>query len=218
MLTGLTIILASLLAASPIPQTTARGVVVASSGASFTDLFNRANASPMSTTSTSGGTWTSGPGSMMDCDIVDNQLTGTGFWSGCVVTSPSFAANQSAEMTLTNSSQSFFGLYVRMQSGSAAGYNAFFDDATHIIIYKMTDSGSSVDFTTALGATFTVTVASGTRVKLTATGTTTTTLELFIDDVSQGSRTDSSSPYTSGQPGWLGPSSRFICKFVALDL
>jgi len=190
-----------------------------STPASFTDTFIRTDANPMSTTSSSGGTWTTGPGSLTDCIIDANRLAGTGFWSGAAVASPTFAANQYSEITLTNStSQTFQGVYVRMQSASAAGYLAFCDSDTAIFLYKMTDSGT-VDFTTKLGATFTVsTLVAGDVIRLSATGTSTTTLEVFVNGISQGTRTDSTSPYTSGQPGTLLASQRRIHKFVASDL
>lgn len=96
-------------------------------------------------------------------------------------------------------------------------YIAWLDDSTHIIIYKATDTGSfSVS---ALGATFTVsTVSAGTTIGLSASGTSTVTLELFLNGVSQGTRTDSSSPYTTGQPGVLLANERRLSLFEAVDL
>lgn len=92
----------------------------------------------------------------------------------------------------------------------------FFSNATTLEFYKVTDSGS-VGYT-KLGASVTVATMSTPTLKLTATGGSTTTIEGFLNGVSIGTRDDSSSPYTTGQPGLFFNAARSINEFEGVDL
>lgn len=99
---------------------------------------------------------------------------------------------------------------------SAAGYMLYYSNNTTLEFYKVTDSGS-VSYT-KLGASVTVSTMSTPTLKLTATGGSTTTLEGFLNGVSIGTRDDSSSPYTTGQPGLHFNAARSINAFEGADL
>lgn len=167
--------------------------------ASFADTFDRADADPMSTTSSSGGTWTSGPGAMNDARILVNNLSTSGTTEGgCRVLAPTFAANQKATMTFigTGSQLGGIGVMVRMQGASdSSGYLASCDGTTSVVLYRVDDTGTFAY--TQLGAAFTVdAVAEGGTMTLEISGT---TLTLRMNGISQGTRTDST--YATGQPG-----------------
>lgn len=207
--------------APPIPIGFFKPVTGQTAKATFTDNFTRANANPMSTTASDGNTWTSGEGAFSDCQILLNSLEGTSGTSGCRVLTPTFANNQSAEMTFAvGGAVTSMGIMVRVQGvGDGSGYLLFADSLTQLTIYKVTDSGSIG--ATPIGASYTVaTMLVGDKIKLEATGTTTTTLKAYLNGVSIGTeRTDSSSPYTGGNPGtYFSAASHFITLFTATDL
>jgi hypothetical protein len=108
---------------------------------------------------------------------------------------PAFAANQLARIVLTSILDS--GVVVRMDA-NANGYVADRSGTGSITLYKVTNNGGT--FTT-MGAVFETTINTGDILTLKATGTSTTTLEIFLNGSSLGTRTDSSTPHTSGQPG-----------------
>lgn len=157
----------------------------------FTDTFNRADADPMSTTASGGGTWTSGEGSFDDCVIVSNTLGGKGVSGARVLTTNSggsFNNDQACYGTFAAAGvKEDKGVMTRITSTTiGAGYLAFADDSTHVQIYIVADAGSIV--ATPLGAAFTVTaLVAGDILGLSSVGTTHTA---YINGVSIGSRTD----------------------------
>lgn len=183
-------------------------------GATATDTFDRTNASPMSLTASDGvSTWVSSPGVSADCDIISNELFRTGSTYGmAMISSPTFAANQSAEVTI-GSVVTGGAAAVRIQSASNAScYYLRTSSTTAIRIYRLDDTGTLA--ATLLGASITTaTLVTGDVIKLTVNGT---TLEAFLNGVSQGTRTDST--YSAGQPGVVMLSTGAISAFQADDL
>lgn len=169
---------------------------------SFTDTFVRADANPMSTTSSDGHTWTSGPGAMNDMQILTNSLcAGSSSSCGAVVATPTFGNDYTVTGTAKTSTSSLWGVCSRFQPSSASCYLLYLDAQTTLTLYKATDTGT-IAFS-ALGASFTITqLNAGDTIALQVSGT---TLTVFRNGVSQGTRTDSS--YTSGQPGSYSSSS-----------
>jgi hypothetical protein len=178
-----------------------------------TDTFNRADATPMSTTMSDGvGTWTSGPGATGDLNILSNTLRSPGTQRAAIVTAPSFAANHRAQITLTASVT--VGVVLRMQSASdASGYLIYLPNSTKIAVYKITDTGTIA--LTQLGVDITITaVTAGDTIGGEITGTTITILR---NGVSQGTRTDAT--YATGQPGvYIGASAATVDTYEATDI
>jgi len=187
----------------------------ASSPASFSDDFNRADADPMSNPA-SGGTWDAGPGASGPPKIVSNALASTdGTVRVARVSTPAFSANQAC--TGIGVSSNGTAVMVRIASDSScSGYMLYFSNLTTLEFYKVTDSGSIS--LVKMGASVTVGSMSSPTLKLTATGGATTTIEGFLNGSSIGTRDDSSSPYTSGQPGLYFQAARSINAMEAADL
>lgn len=181
--------------------------------ATATDSFNRTDAAPMSTTMSDGfGTWTAGPGATGVLDILSNALRSPGTQRAAIVTSPTFAANQRAEVTLTFSVT--VGVVLRMQSASdASGYLIYLPNSTKLVVYKITDTGTIA--LTQLGADIAISaVTAGDTIGGEITGTTITVLR---NGVSQGTRTDST--YATGQPGvYIGASAATVDAYEATDI
>lgn len=168
--------------------------------ASFTDNFTRANADPMSNPG-SGGTWTTGSTYLGTYRILSNKLAGSAGATSKVarVATPAFSANQRATLTLADIGI-FGGVMVRTQSASnTSGYFAQVrNDNTTIQLHKFDDDGAGGFGTfTKLGADFTVSAMNiGDTIGLGVVGT---TLTVYVNGSSIGTRTDST--YSSGQPG-----------------
>lgn len=187
--------------------------------ASFTDNFTRANADPMSDPA-SGGTWTVGHGAFNAVKIsINTCVASAANVSGARVLTPSFSADQRVDVTAGGAINGF-GPTVRNASTSDGDCYVLYADTTTVwSFYKVTDSGTIG--VARLGATYThgSAVTAGTVVGLSASGTGTVMLEGFIDGVSIGTRTDSSSPYDSGQPGiYINGLSKSLTLFEADDL
>lgn len=169
--------------------------------AQIVDTFNRANDDPMTINASDGvGLWTSGPGTYNDCFIDSNALRGsTGSDNMARVVSPAFIANQSASVTLAGFGGLLVGVGPAVRINSITDGDCYFAAAastTSISIFKVVDDGATI-VDTAIGAAFTVAaLQAGDRIALTISGT---TLELFVNEVSQGTRTDAT--YSTGQPG-----------------
>jgi hypothetical protein len=212
-----------ILMASPPPfNPHIRTVVSAGGGASFTDTFNRADSNPMSDPGV--GTWTQGPGFPAPMKIVSNQAAGTASGENAArVLTPTFNANQKATITFaTGGVDAKVWALVRMQSTSDASGYLIRGEGTTVLIEKVVDNGSSYVHTT-VGSSFTVTaLVAGDTLGISASGTGgTVTLEGFINGVSIGTRSDSTTPYISGQPGIYAEDtfgSRIIESFTAVDL
>jgi hypothetical protein len=182
---------------------TSGSFTVTPSTVTFTDTFNRANSDPMSTTSSSGGTWEVGPGAMNNLKIVSNAS----IWAfagdcGARVSLPAFGATQTATITKAGADMVRNGPMVRMATaGNGSGYLLYTSAANTLQFYKITDSGT-LNYA-QLGGNITLgsNLVAGDTVGLKASGGATTTLEAFVNGVSQGTTTDSSSAFTTGQPG-----------------
>jgi hypothetical protein len=182
--------------------------VAAGGLATATDTFNRTDADPLSSPMSDGvSTWTSGPGAFASVKIVSNEVMPSSDPSDSAarVNSPTFSGNHRSTITLSAGSLSFsyVGAAVRIQGAADGSCYAVlvYGDATALRVLKFTDTGSLAN--AALGADFTVTsLVAGDTVGLSASGTSTVTLTVYVNGVSQGTRTDSTSPYTGGQPGF----------------
>lgn len=146
------------------------------------------------------GAWTSGPGPAGDF------LTNAGFARVSVIDVDSiaryeavtFASDQEAEVTLqTPGNNVNMGPAVRIQgTTNPACYLCFCIGFTSV---QMARVDSSLNFTN-LGASFAgLGLTAGSKIKLRVVGS---TLTLFIDGSSQGTRTDAT--LTGGQPGMHG--------------
>jgi hypothetical protein len=180
--------------------------------ATFSDDFNRANETPLS----GGGNWVTGAGPTNTVNLDTNTAQGTTLDCLASVVTPAFANNQKSTIAFISGAASDISPAVRIQSSTnPACYLAFFSSPTTCQIYKNDSSFGS----TAIGAGYTVTsMTAGDTASLSATGTTTVTLELFRNGVSQGTRTDSSSTLTGGQPGFHISGTNRLDTFSATDL
>jgi hypothetical protein len=153
-----------------------------------------------------------------DCNTGPSSLSGnwtviTGSWSylsfppgGCLNaaavegmaawTGDSFTSDQYSQVIADPSH--YTGPCVRCSDGGGGtnnGYNIY-AGAGDTGFYKWVAGTRST-----LSGSWTNTLSGGEDFKLMATGTTTTTLEVFVNGVSKGSTTDSSSAITTGSPG-----------------
>jgi len=165
----------------------------------FTDTYIRANESPLSKS----GVWTSpvGNGTITKVDVVSNQAKGnTAAENLAMVNSPTFPANQRARMTYVGAI--YGGVGVRMTSSSvASGYLLSTANASALQVLKITDGGASESYS-QIGADILPSrnIIAGDLLELEVTGTSTTVLNVYWNQKIIGTRTDSSSPFTSGQP------------------
>lgn len=168
-------------------------------GSSATDTANRTDSSPIDSPMSDGvSTWDSGPGGLNNINIVGNVFVGASSTSGARVATPSIAADQYSQVE-READANGFGAGVRCDA-NGNGYLAYMDGAASVTFFKV--SGNGTVFTEITPWVSVTALADGDTLKLTATGTSTTTLELFRNGVSITTRTDSTSPYTSGQP-WV---------------
>lgn len=181
--------------------------VVAAGGSTASDTFNRTDADPVSSPMSDGvSTWDSGPGGLNNIKIVSNVAVGASSTSGARIATPSIAADQFSQVE-READANGFGVGVRCDA-NGNGYLAYMDGAASVTFYKV--SGDGTVFTEITPWVSVTALADGDTLKLTATGTSTTTLELFRNGVSITTRTDASSPYTSGQP-WIYAGSGITC-------
>lgn len=165
--------------------------------ATLTDDFNRADAANL------GAGWTGDTSVDALPAIASNKAEGRG--SGGNVTSDvrteTFDNDQSASAVVAGdlADACWVGLFVRATATRNGGYLViYYNTGAHVhvmILFKRTGGGTFVQ----LGATYTLPgniLAAGDVIKLSAVGT---TLDVFINGVSQGTRTDSL--FTSGVPG-----------------
>ena len=179
-----------------------------SSLATFSDTFDRADSSPMSLTSSSGGTWETGVGGFDGMQIVGNAATGVAGADSAMsrVVSPTFANNQSS--TITFGSGNVKGACVRMSNGGD-GYLAFFSTATIQLYKTVASSGTQLNVFDLYGS-----ASSGWTLTLEVSGT---TLTVKTNGVQVGTYSDAS--FSSGQPGmWSGSADGTILEMSATDL
>lgn len=188
--------------------------IASGSIATFSDNFTRANADPLSNPSSSGGTWTVGPGGFNNVQINSNTVIASAATNdnGCRVLTPTFTGQQRATVTLGSVTE-LIGPCVRMQSTTDASCYAVITNAsaTSLSVYKITDTAGTITYVKN-GADITISaVAAGDTIGIDASGTSTVTLTIYRNGVSVATRTDSTSPYTGGQPGfWFASSAGFM--------
>jgi hypothetical protein len=176
---------------------------------SFTDNFTRANASPISNPSSSGGSWYQsalGTGSYAENKILSDLAAPTSASTNCYsfISSPSFGNNQTCTVTLTAggiASGSYCGPVVRMQSTSnISGYVLQTNGgSSEVVVVKITDSGGSISQNPILD--YSTPLTAGDTIGISASGTTSTLITVYHNGASVSTVTDSSSPFTGGQPG-----------------
>lgn len=194
------------------------GIEVGGAAVTFSDDFTRANANPDNSPN-----WTQGPGTWANCQIFDNEAYGTAGDSAARVkeATATFSANQYSEVVLgSGNGGTTSGPAVRMASPTDGScYWARVVNSTTIRIFKTTDSGGVLT-DVQLGADIVITSSpAGTAIGLSATGAGTTTLELFRAGVSVTTRSDSTSPFTTGQPGYvIDNDSSSIASYSATDI
>lgn len=126
---------------------------------------------------------------------------------------PVFNANQSATITLDSTDSC--GPGVRFSSSTGVGYRLYITGAGAGLVLK----NSSPSANTQVGGDITLSShASGDTITLSASGTSTVTLTVYVNGVSQGSVSDSSSPIASGQPAYTANGFQTITAFSATDL
>jgi hypothetical protein len=176
-------------------------------GNSFSDDFNRSGESPIV------GNWETGLGSHNNANLIANAVEGAGGnWVARVKTSvATFAAStQWAQTTIVSGSENFAGPVV-LCDGSGNGYAAAYVGGSACKIYEFTSGGSF----TQIGADISGSFSAGDTIKLQSNGS--GALELFKNGVSIGTRTDASSPLSSGQPGIWGGDSLKVDGFSCAD-
>jgi hypothetical protein len=137
----------------------------------------------------SGSMYWSGTGSFTADQYASAVITGWDFQSTSYVAAVLCRASGT---TTQNSSQpglqNFYAAVVCDDQGSGSGHTC--------AIVKVVNGSAST-----LGATVNLTYTNGDTVEMECTGSSTVTLNFFQNGVSQFTRTDSSSPITSGSPG-----------------
>lgn len=172
--------------------------VTTSAPLSVSDNFNRSNGTSCDTT----GNWThphDPDTTYADLISWDNQLAGTSsrsqyaYWSA-----NTFSANQKVCATVKVLGTG--GPAVRITSGIGITAYAVYTSSGNYIIKKHVQSTNAASGTTL--ATFSAQTVND-LVCLSASGTSSTTLTLTLNGTPQTEYIDSSTPITSGQPGFL---------------
>jgi hypothetical protein len=119
------------------------------------------------------------------------------------VATPSYGASQTARIKMNFSGGPDSGAAVRIQSPTnASGYYALCTSATNVQLYKAVDNGTTFTLGSVLANVTTATLSTTDLVEVRASGTSSTLLEILVNGVAQTpAYTDSTSPYTTGQPG-----------------
>jgi len=208
LITFVSTLLVCTLIAGPAQQMLIAVIGANGGGVSFTDDFNRANESPIA------GNWETNIGSFNGASLISNRIIGTGGnWLARVATSAAtFPADQSASTVLLAGNEGFVGAVVRIQSDGSC-YAASYLGGGSARIYKFVGTSATTPF-----SDYTATFSSGDVLKISATGSGSVTLTLYQNGSSLGTRTDSSSPYNSGQPGIWGGDSISTDDFVGIGL
>ena len=158
--------------------------------ATKTDDFERA---------TLGGDWTNGPSSWNDMTIVNSSEAEVGTNATdcmCYWSESTWDDDHTSEITIHSPANfDFIGAIVRAADRNDC-YDAAHRSTTEISVFYI-DSSKSF---TLLGSQFTVsTMSTGDKIRLEVVGS---TLELFLNNVSQGTRSDSN--ISSGSAGIAG--------------
>lgn len=183
--------------------------------ASAEDTFDRANATPMSTTMSDGvGTWQSGPGATDDVNISSNAASASSNKAGARVASPTFTGNHKAECYVGSGNGVFACARIQSNTDFTCYAVKCHDSSNTLRVYKLTDTGSGIT-QTQLGADVTITaIGTNNTYGISVSGTT-------ISVLRQGSvvatRTDSD--LSGGQPGiFFDVSGRTTNRFTAADV
>jgi len=183
--------------------------------ASAEDTFDRANATPMSTTMSDGvGTWQSGPGATDDVNISSNAASASSNKAGARVASPTFTGNHKAECYVGSGNGVFACARIQSDTNFTCYAVKCHDSSNTLRVYKLTDTGSGIT-QTQLGADVTITaIGTNNTYGISVSGTT-------ISVLRQGSvvatRTDSD--LSGGQPGiYFDVSGRTTNRFTAADV
>ncbi len=159
----------------------------------ITDNFMRVDANPLS------GNW--------HIDSIAQPLQIATF--KCLATAPSvvnveynnaisYPANQKAAITTaTLGADDYSGPVVRWD-GSSNGYRVIAGGAHDANLYIQKETAGTA---VTIGATVGYTFSANDKIELDVSGTSTTTLTVFINGVMTTTRTDSTMPFTSGNPG-----------------
>lgn len=191
-----------------------RGPRVASAAAaSFSDNFNRSNETPLA------GNWvgTGLSGWTADTYLLSNAASNSGGGNNALArvktSTATFAGNQYAETTVVAGNDVYCGPAVRIQSDTDGNcYFAFYAGSSTWHIQKGDGTTNAV-----VGSTISAAGPSTNdviRLEITGSGD----LVLKLNGSTLGSRTDSSSPLSGGQPGFWTGSGLFIDNFAAADL
>ena len=180
-------------AASQVTQS----ITVSAGGGGYSDTFTGSNGTALATHDAN---WTSLPGYATTNVTIQsnmaetgNYATGGGFYNAST-------ADISQAVFKGAPTSSYVSKFITVRAGAGTlGYEVYFNYFLNPSNVVLTKNGTYQD--TWVISTLDLTVDH--TIKLTATGTSTTTLELFIDGASQGTKTDSSSPITSGHPGFF---------------
>jgi hypothetical protein len=162
--------------------------------ATFSDNFNRSNGAL-------GSNWATVSGFSAPA-IISNQVNASAV-ATCVAAIATGAATFAADHTATIDAAAigdfdFLGPAVRLSAAGGTGYALKVDGRSNsnCTLVKLSGGGSS-----NIGGTYVITA--GDVLALEVSGTSTTTLKYYKNGTLVDTVTDSSSPYTSGQPGIL---------------
>jgi hypothetical protein len=169
-----------------------------SSGITVSDNFTRANEAPLAN-----GTWGSifTQGLAIVSNIAHGAATGTESFSAWLTSSRTFTNKQSSEITLTTigNFDNAGAAVLATTTGSGRGYVAVYEnDAPRVAVYKAA-SGTATSLLTSISGAFVAT--DKLKIAVDASGGSSAVLTIYKNGARIGTVTDSSSPYTSGQPG-----------------
>lgn len=136
---------------------------------------------------------------------------GSNALAALLATSFAFSTNHSATITLDPTSS--LGPAVRVNTINGICYVCYLGTHAQILKYASDTSNIQVGSDVIIPA-----LNPGDLVTLSVTGTSSATLSVYVNGAFQGSVTDSSSPYTSGQPGFFINGFGDITGFSATDI
>lgn len=178
---------------------------------SFADNFEGGAETPIGTP------WISGPGAYNDMNQTSGgKAEGTGADSAAYVDPALYLFSENHKATVTLDNPSACAPLVRGQPSSSASYIAYVANTTTVLVGK---KSAALGFTQIGADVTTSTMTTGDLLTLSATTSGgNCILEVFVNGVSQGSRTDTSSPLTGGQPGMYSNGFTAFLAFSATDI
>jgi len=186
-----------------------------SAPASCEDTFDRANASPMTTTMSDGvSTWTNGPGAADDVKSSSKAASASSNKAGARVATPTFSGNHKAECYVGSGNGVFACARIQSPTDFTCYAVKCHDSAGTLRVYKLTDTGSGIT-QTQLGADVTITaIGTNNTYGISVSGST-------ISVLRQGSVVDTrtDTDLAGGQPGiFFDVSGRTTNRFQAADV